>query len=68
MGSLEKIYSTLQLDGFDTAKPAFDNYLGSVKSYKKNAFKGSPEMAASVEERCADFIKKWDYQRPEVIG
>ncbi|MEP3231239.1 MAG: sulfotransferase [Hyphomicrobiales bacterium] len=68
IGSLEKIYSTLQLDGFDTAKPAFDNYLGSVKSYKKNAFKGSPEMAANVEERCAHFIKKWDYQRPEVIG
>lgn len=68
IGSLETIYSTLELEGFDAAKSAFDSYLGSVKSYKKNAFKGSPDMAASVEARCAHFIEKWGYERPEVVG
>ena len=68
IGSLATIYETLELDGFDAAKPAFDTYLGSVKSYKKNAFKGSPEMADNVAARCAHFIDKWRYQMPEVVG
>lgn len=68
LGSLETIYSTLELDGFDKARPAFDAYLGSVRSYRKNAFKGSPDMADAVANRCHHFIKKWGYKRPEVIS
>lgn len=68
LGSLETIYSTLELEGFNQARPAFDAYIGSVKSYKKNAFKGSPEMAENVALSCKHFIEKWHYQMPEVIG
>ena len=66
--ALSTVYETLELDGFEAAKPAFENYLGSVKSYKKNVFKGSPEMADNVAARCAHFIDKWNYQMPEVAG
>ncbi len=66
MATLEKIYKTLDLQGFKEAKPEFENYLGSVKSYKKNTFKGTEEMANKVSERCTHFIEKWHYERPEV--
>jgi len=68
IGSLERIYSTLELDGFAASKPAFEAYLGSVKSYQKNTFKGSSQMAENVAQRCAHFIDKWQYQMPEVAG
>lgn len=68
LGSLETIYKTLELEGFDEAKPAFQAYLGSVKSYRKNTFKGSPEMAQRVSHRCERFIGKWNYEMPEVVG
>ncbi|MEO1066064.1 MAG: sulfotransferase [Pseudomonadota bacterium] len=68
METLETIYGALELEGFDAAKSSFEAYLGSVKSYKKNTFKGSPEMAESVAQRCAHFIDKWRYKMPEVVG
>lgn len=68
LGSLETIYSTLKIDGFGDAKPAFESYLGSVKSYRKNTFRGSSEMADAVAERCDHFIRKWDYEIPAVVG
>lgn len=68
LGSLEKIYSDLQLDGFSSAKPAFENYLGSVSGYRKNVFKGTPDMAQKVQIQCAHFIEKWAYQMPEIAS
>lgn len=68
LGSLETIYKTLGLDSFDAAKPKFESYLGSVQSYKKNTFKGSPELAQKVAKRCDRFIKKWHYDMPKVVG
>lgn len=66
LGALNTIYDTLQLDGFDIAKPKFEAYLSSVKSYKKNVFKGSPETADRIADHCAHFIEKWQYQQPEI--
>ncbi|MEM8837121.1 MAG: sulfotransferase, partial [Pseudomonadota bacterium] len=68
LGTLKTIYETLDLAGFDEAETAFRDYLGSVQSYKKNVFKGSPEMANKVAERCKPFIEKWGYQMPELAG
>lgn len=64
MEALERIYSGLALPAFDTARPAFENYLASVKTFKKNKFSYSDEAAAKVESRLGYFIEKWGYQRP----
>ncbi len=64
MGSLETIYRALSLPGFADAKPKFEAYLGSVKSYEKNKFDYSPATAEKVAARMARFIAKWDYQPP----
>lgn len=43
MEQMEMIYSKLGLSGFETAKPEMQDYLESVKGYKKNSFKDIPD-------------------------
>jgi len=62
--SVEKVYSALGLSGFDEARPKFETYLASVKSFEKNKFAYSDEAAAKVESRLAPFLAKWAYVRP----
>jgi len=62
--ALETIYSALDLPGFEAGKDSFQRYINSVKSFKKNRFDYSDEMAVKVENRLGDFIDKWGYSRP----
>ncbi len=61
---LSDIYSVLSLPGFDAARPRFEAYLASVRSFEKNRFSYSDEAAAKVEARLMPFIEKWGYARP----
>ena len=65
LGAVEEIYSALNIPGFDAAKPAFESYLASVKSFEKNKFSYSSEAAAKVEGRLDYFLRKWAYGRPD---
>lgn len=62
--SVEQVYSALSLPGFEAARPKFEAYLASVKSFEKNKFAYSDEAAAKVESRLAPFLAKWAYVRP----
>jgi hypothetical protein len=64
IGTVSRIYDQLQLPGFAAAKPKFEAYLASVRSFEKNKFAYSDEAAAKVEERLGRFIRKWGYVRP----
>ena len=64
--ALEKIYSSLGLPGYDASHVAFERYLASVKSFKKNRFPYSEATAEKVEKRLQYFIDKWGYERPGV--
>lgn len=64
MESVEAVYRALGLPGFDEARPKFEAYLASVKSFEKNKFAYSDEAAAKVESRLAPFLAKWAYVRP----
>lgn len=64
MGTLEKIHQTLELPGFVDAKPKFEAYLASVKTFEKNRFSYSDEAARKVEQRLGRFIERWGYGRP----
>lgn len=62
--AVEKVYEGLGLPGFEAAKAPFERYLGSIKSFKKNQFAYSDEVAGKVERRLGTFIEKWGYDRP----
>ena len=64
MDALKKIYEQLGLPGYDASFVAFERYLTSVKTFKKNKFAYSDEAAAKVESRLKYFIDKWQYERP----
>jgi len=53
--TIETIYTELQLDGFESARPAMDTYLESVKQYKRNTYAPLPQ--ALLEK----LHKKWDF-------
>jgi len=64
IGTVEKIHQTLELPGFAGARPKFEAYLASVKSFEKNRFAYSDEAALKVEARLGRFIERWAYRRP----
>ncbi len=64
LGSIQKIYDALDIDGFSAIKPTFKTYLDSVKTYKKNKFSYTDEAAALVETHWGEFLTKWGYERP----
>jgi len=65
MEALERIYRTLDLDGFAAARPAMEAYLASVTSYRKNAFKGDNAAIETVSAHWGRWIEKWGYAVPE---
>ncbi|MEM0923498.1 MAG: sulfotransferase [Pseudomonadota bacterium] len=65
MEALERIYTSLDLNGFETAAPMFSTYLDGVKSYAKNAFRGDAEAVEAVRGHWAPWIEKWGYQIPD---
>jgi len=62
--TVERVYAVLGLAGVDDARRAFERYLESVQSFKKNKFDYADETAARVEKRLARFIERWGYERP----
>ena len=68
MGTLSQIYETLELPGFAEAAPAFEDYLASVKSFRKNAFRGDRAMVDMLCERWRHWIERWGYVPPVLTG
>lgn len=68
LASVRSIYDALELEGFDEAEPAFRAYLSTIKTYRKNAFKGSRDVVEKVEREWAYFIEKWGYTAPQVAA
>ena len=62
--SIQSIYQSLGWRDYDAAEPRYIQYLASVKSFEKNRFAYSDEVAAKVEARLSRFIEKWGYRRP----
>lgn len=64
VGTVERIYQALELPGFAAARPRFEAYLASIRSFEKNKFAYSDEAALKVEGRLGRFIERWGYGRP----
>lgn len=66
VGAVETVYESLKLDGFDKARPKFEAYLSTVKSYKKNRYTYTDEDAKLVEAHWRRFLSQRGYRRPSM--
>ncbi|MEM6423123.1 MAG: sulfotransferase, partial [Pseudomonadota bacterium] len=64
MEALQRIYDTLELDGFEAAKPGFARHLDGVKSYAKNRFGPDPGVAAMLDQAWGRWFDHYGYPRP----
>jgi len=61
LDKLEQIYRKLGLEGFDAAKPFFQEYLGGVSNYQCNTYAADPELDALAWEECQDIFQHFGY-------
>lgn len=61
IGALSKIYSTLNIPGFDEAVPHFDAYLESQRNYKKNKLPLSEDEKQVVAARWGEIFERLGY-------
>jgi len=64
MNALNRIYSELDISGFERAKNKMAFYLSSVSDYKKNTYNLTHEIINSIKRKWDFTIKKWDYDIP----
>jgi hypothetical protein len=62
---LERIYGQLKLPGFEKAKPLFQQYLESQKSYEKNKYTLSRATVDKITTRWKFAMEHWNYSLPE---
>lgn len=60
-GELSRIYQVLNLGDYAQDQPVFDDYLGSVKNYKKNKFSPPEHLTHYIDEHLGDFIDELGY-------
>lgn len=68
MEALETIYRQLDLPGFETEAPRFAAYLESVRSFRKNVFRGDLAAVEKVEAQWGEWLGRWGYARPDLPG
>jgi len=54
IGQMELLYEKLSLPGFDTVRPALEQYVASLTGYRKNTL---PDLSSSLKQRIA---MEWD--------
>jgi len=64
LAAVERVYRALDLPGWTEAEPVFAAYLKSVKTYKKNAFRGDEAAIDAVRRRWAPWLERWGYAPP----
>ena len=64
LNTLEKIYNTLELDGFDQAKKLLNAHIEANANYKKNVYNLDPDTIERVHSAWQFTIDKWGYEAP----
>lgn len=59
--TMEKIYKSLDLDGFDDCRQNFADFAATQKSYRKNKFEISPEIADKIKARWNSYLEHYGY-------
>lgn len=61
LGMTKKIYETLSLPGWDEARTAIEQYVGSKKGYKKNKYAYAQRTRDLVEQHWKFALDDWGY-------
>lgn len=62
-GKITSLYKELDLPGFEKAEPGIDQYLSTVKNYKKNKFRNiRPEIKARINKEWKFAFDEWGYE------
>ena len=64
MEQLRRIYTQLELAGWEMAKPIFQGYLDAQKHYRKNRYSFPNEIIDQVQTHWQPCIERWNYQPP----
>ncbi|MCP4122605.1 MAG: sulfotransferase [Bacteroidetes bacterium] len=64
MPMVKEMYEQLRLPDFVTVGPLMEQYLSTLKSFKKNDYKVSKEVVDKVTEHWGFAIDKWNYDVP----
>ncbi len=59
--SLRRLYTALELDGFEQARPHFQRYLHQTDGYETNKYQLTPELATRIRIQCAEVIARYGY-------
>ena len=63
MGVLKGVYDNLDIEGFERARPFFQNYVDQMKSYRKNRHEIDPELVKRIEKEWGFALKEWGYDK-----
>lgn len=61
---IERIHECLGIDLTPPARARIEGYLGSLKDYRKNAYRMDARQREEVAERWGFAIREWDYAPP----
>ncbi len=59
--TMERIYKTLELDGFEECRQNFVDFAATQKAYRKNKFEISPEIAEKIKARWSKYLDRYGY-------
>lgn len=65
ISQLQRIYDSLELNGYEQTESKFLDYLNSIQSYKKNKFNFTKKIIDNVKTHWNFTIEKWGYPVPE---
>lgn len=63
LGITERIYRELNIPGWETARPAIEQYVAGKKGYKKNKYQYDPRTVQLVNEAWGTVLDEWGYER-----
>ncbi len=58
---LQRIYRSLNIDGFDSAKRNFENHLAQKKGYRKNRFDLKSAFRDRILSNCKEYSQRYGY-------
>ncbi|VEP17697.1 Sulfotransferase family protein [Hyella patelloides LEGE 07179] len=62
--TIEQIYQTLELPGFEQNSDRFETYLSDIQGYQKNSYSFQPKIIELIESHWQPFIEQWGYKVP----
>ncbi|WP_247881320.1 sulfotransferase family protein [Skermanella sp. TT6] len=68
LGEVARIYRTLDLPGFEEARPRFEAYLRTVKGYSKNSYRQDEAVRQRVRQAWAPYVERFGREAAESAG